>query len=111
MSPGLATGMSDMNLRRLFEATANRGDWVRDAKCRGLDPGMFFASRDGNRGRGGNVLTDKARAICAECPVREPCRDFALDAHEVSGVWGGFAFSSRTERAAARRLRAEGRAA
>ena len=41
-----------------------------------------------------------AKAVCASCPVREACLDFALSHHEQFGIWGG---SSERER---RRLRA-----
>jgi WhiB family redox-sensing transcriptional regulator len=30
-----------------------------------------------------------AKAICAVCPVREPCLDHAITAREKQGVWGG----------------------
>ncbi len=39
----------------------------------------------------------KARAICTECPVLEPCRDWAREQREY-GFWGG---ESEEERAAA----------
>ncbi|UYP20455.1 WhiB family transcriptional regulator [Rhodococcus sp. Z13] len=31
----------------------------------------------------------RAKAVCASCPVREPCRDQAALAGEMHGVWGG----------------------
>ena len=55
-------------------------DWRAEAWCRGMDPEMFFPER-GDR-------LDMLRAICAECPVIEPCRDWALH-HESLGFWGG----------------------
>lgn len=33
--------------------------------------------------------TEKALEICAACPVRQKCIQFALDNHVVDGVWGG----------------------
>jgi WhiB family redox-sensing transcriptional regulator len=39
----------------------------------------------------------KARAICVNCPVVEPCRDSARDNREL-GFWGG---ESEAERASA----------
>lgn len=33
-----------------------------------------------------------AKAICAECPVREPCVEGALARREPWGVWGGELF-------------------
>ncbi len=34
----------------------------------------------------------RAKAICAECPVREPCFENALARREPYGVWGGRLF-------------------
>jgi hypothetical protein len=31
----------------------------------------------------------RAKAFCRACPVREACRDAALERHEPWGVWGG----------------------
>jgi WhiB family redox-sensing transcriptional regulator len=33
--------------------------------------------------------TDEAKSICRECPVREPCLEYALANRERDGVWGG----------------------
>ena len=30
-----------------------------------------------------------ARQLCAECPVQAVCLEYALDAREPFGVWGG----------------------
>lgn len=34
----------------------------------------------------------RAKAICAACPVREPCFETALARREPYGVWGGRLF-------------------
>jgi len=47
---------------------------------------------------------DAAKAVCARCPVRAKCLNWALSMN-VSGVWGG---SSEYER---RRMRAAAHAA
>jgi WhiB family transcriptional regulator, redox-sensing transcriptional regulator len=31
----------------------------------------------------------RAKAICAACPVRKDCLDYAIATHEPHGVWGG----------------------
>ena len=54
--------------------------WRYGAACRGADLGVFF------RGRGESA--EPARRICARCPVRQPCLDYALDSI-VHGIWGG----------------------
>jgi WhiB family redox-sensing transcriptional regulator len=50
------------------------GDWREDASCArpGVDPETFYPE-PGQRGR-----VAKARAICARCPVADPCLAEAL---------------------------------
>lgn len=45
---------------------------------------------------------NEAKQACAKCPLRDACLNFALDAHQVDGVWGGLA---EDERAAIRKAR------
>ena len=70
------------------------GDWVEQAACAGVDPALFFPDR-------GASLAD-ARQVCAGCPVRVECLEYALEAGEKFGVWGG---TSEKERRAMRRQR------
>ena len=49
--------------------------------CRMYPPATFFPS-DG-------VGVDKARKICAGCPVKDECLEHALDHRIEHGVWGG----------------------
>jgi WhiB family redox-sensing transcriptional regulator len=56
-------------------------DWMRDGLCREEPPSRFFPS-DG-------VGVDVARRICAQCPVKEPCLEYALANRIDHGVWGG----------------------
>jgi WhiB family redox-sensing transcriptional regulator len=83
-----------------FEVSARRADavdtsWMIKAKCREMPPEVFFPS-DG-------VGVEVARRICADCPVREPCLEYALYNRIEHGVWGGA--SERERRRIARRRR------
>ncbi|MFJ5263114.1 WhiB family transcriptional regulator [Streptomyces sp. NPDC088387] len=75
-------------------------NWREHAECRLHDPDLFFPI-----GTSGPALmqAEQAKAICRDCPVREPCLRCALDEGEAIGVWGG---TNETER---RRLRASER--
>jgi len=75
-------------------------NWRQRARCRGLDPELFFP--------GLGESTAEAKAVCAGCPVRMPCLDYALDTSERHGVYGGL--SERERRKIRRRRLAERRA-
>ena len=55
--------------------------WMLSGLCREMDPTAFFPS-DG-------VGVDKARKICATCPVQMDCLEYALRNRVDHGVWGG----------------------
>lgn len=69
--------------------------WTIDAACEGRTE-LFFAPA-GERPEARVVREGKARAVCMECPVLVPCRDWARENREY-GFWGG---ESEEERAAA----------
>jgi WhiB family redox-sensing transcriptional regulator len=71
------------------------GAWRLYAACQGVDPDLFYS------GQGDNFTNQAARAVCATCPVKAPCLEYALVNVEKFGVWGG---KSERER---RRLRRE----
>ena len=61
-------------------------DWWQAAACRTADPDIFFpVSAHGP----GQEDIAQAKAVCARCPVRKQCLQFALATHQVHGVWGG----------------------
>ena len=49
-----------------------------------------------------DIRERKAKAICAQCPVRAECLDYALSRPEKYGTWGGL---NEDERASERRRR------
>jgi WhiB family transcriptional regulator, redox-sensing transcriptional regulator len=61
-------------------------DWRDEAACRGIDPELFFPV-----GHAGPALRQigQAKQLCAGCPVRMPCLEWALDSGQEAGVWGG----------------------
>jgi WhiB family transcriptional regulator, redox-sensing transcriptional regulator len=75
-------------------AMARSATWRQQARCRGVDPDAFYpVSED-------ESAAEPAKAVCALCPVREPCLEYALTVREKHGVWGGL-----TERERRRILR------
>ena len=70
--------------------------WMRRGRCKDMDPAIFFP----NDGVGVQV----AQRICAECPVRAECLDYALDNRVDHGVWGGASERERRRLLRQRRL-------
>ena len=56
-------------------------DWVTRRNCADIDPNVFFPSD------GAGVIA--AQKVCAECPVKDLCREYALANNITHGVWGG----------------------
>ncbi|MEU8890440.1 WhiB family transcriptional regulator [Streptomyces sp. NPDC048442] len=60
--------------------------WTQDAACAEVDPELFFpVSALGP----GAAQTGDAKKVCARCPVRAQCLDWALETRQRTGVWGG----------------------
>ena len=59
--------------------------WHEDARCAepDVDPEWFYVER--------GQTSSRARAVCAECPVRDECLDFAMNDPDARswGVGGG----------------------
>ena len=73
--------------------------WTEDALCAQADPDAWFP----DQGRTAKL----ARRICAACPVRAECLDFALSGADTwggitTGIWGG---TTPRQRAILRRTR------
>ncbi|HLI24317.1 MAG TPA: WhiB family transcriptional regulator [Acidimicrobiales bacterium] len=72
--------------------------WRQRAACRGVDPDIFYPLTEEDAGA--------AKAVCAQCSVRQACLEYALAQREKDGVWGG-----ATERERRRILRQRRRSA
>lgn len=66
-----------------------RPAWFDDARCRGVDPELFFPTKTGPDSGW------EAKKVCAGCPVRELCLEMALERGEKYGVWGGLSERQR----------------
>ena len=69
--------------------------WRLGGLCAETDPEAFFPEKGGS--------TREAKRVCAGCPVRLQCLEYALNNDERFGIWGGL---SERER---RRLRLQRR--
>lgn len=73
-------------------------NWMAEGLCSDKPPSLFFPS-DG-------VGVEVAKRICAECPVKDPCREYALENRIDHGVWGGTSERERRRILRSRRLAA-----
>jgi WhiB family redox-sensing transcriptional regulator len=71
---------------------SSKAHWHEEAACRGTDPEELFAD---------SAAQNRAKTVCAGCPVRLECLVEALDNRIEWGVWGGM--SERERRALLRR--------
>ncbi|WP_231839643.1 MULTISPECIES: WhiB family transcriptional regulator [Blastococcus] len=58
-----------------------------DALCAETDPEAFFPDKGGS--------TRDAKRVCAGCPVRAECLEYALASDERFGIWGGLSERER----------------
>ena len=72
-----------------------RESWRSQAACLGEDINLFFPPKE--------RYEHHAKDICARCPVRLACLDWALGNHIEHGVYGG---AGEAERRRMRRRRA-----
>lgn len=88
------------HLNRAATRGAHDGDWRHRARCRDVDPELFFPV--GTTGPAERQV-EQAKAVCALCPVRSECLAYALDTAQDAGIWGGLTEEER------RSLRLRGR--
>jgi Transcription factor WhiB len=85
-------GVDVLDARDILRVLLHRPAWHADAACSGSGPSPWFPTR--------GEPTEPAKAVCAACPVRLECLEFALAHDDLAGVWGG---TSRQQRDVARR--------
>ena len=96
-----STLASDNEIAALFTALTIEDitgtAWKREGLCAQTDPDLFFPEDKSSRA---------PKAICARCPVRVTCLDYALERNESQGIWGGTTAAERRRIRAAREQRA-----
>ncbi|GAC1317619.1 MAG: WhiB family transcriptional regulator WhcE [Acidimicrobiales bacterium] len=66
--------------------TYNDGEWRLDAACASGGTEAFFPVGHTGAAIGQTAL---AKRVCASCPVRLQCLEFAVTTNQEYGVWGG----------------------
>lgn len=75
--------------------------WMAEGVCAQTDPDAFFPEK--------GVPANAAKAVCADCPVREMCLQYALENDERYGIWGGMSEHQRRKLRKGRRVPREQR--
>jgi WhiB family redox-sensing transcriptional regulator len=91
-------------IERRFKHDPERMSWVEAARCIGEDPDLFFPVGTTPPAQ---HQVQEAKAVCAQCAVREECLEWSLATFQDAGVWGGL---DEDERRAIRRRRRGARA-
>lgn len=69
-------------------ARVEHWQWQLAAACRGEESKAFFDDTS-------SANESAAKEICGRCPVVAQCREYAIDAEEPYGIWGGLAPDER----------------
>lgn len=56
-------------------------EWQDRSLCSQVDPELFYVENEADEA--------EAKKVCAGCPVRAECLDYALSVGDLHGVWGG----------------------
>ena len=71
--------------------------WQIKAACRGPQAEVFFPPPQFERKDEKLERENRAKAICADCAVRQPCLDYAIAIREPHGIWGGLNENERRQ--------------
>ena len=80
-------------------------DWKEQAACTGMPSEMFFPEVDTFFPHTLRARENKAKAVCAKCPVDMECLNDALMNNTYDDDWGIFGGLTADERRALRRAR------
>lgn len=77
---------------RAPDTLPNSPAWAKQAACRGMDLALFFSNAE--------KTIQKAKTICAACPVRKQCLTEGMSAEHAGsryGIYGGLTPTERTQ--------------
>ena len=77
----------------------DRSGWQASAACAGETGSVFYPPLRAERKAVRVGREQRAKAVCASCPVRSDCLDHAMVHDERFGIWGGL--TNRERRIAA----------
>ena len=72
--------------------------WQDVSACKGMDPTIFFGPEHPETVKEKRDREEAAKAVCDTCPVKQECLEYALEAREGYGIWGGLTELERKAR-------------
>ncbi|MFF4385560.1 WhiB family transcriptional regulator [Streptomyces sp. NPDC001552] len=75
------------------DTLGHRDNWRTEAACAPWNAPLFHPKHEGT----GPAYAPEAKAICARCPVRAQCLEWALITGDPHGVWGGLDAGERKQ--------------
>lgn len=63
--------------------------WREQAACLPHAATLFFGFDDTEPPAERRMREEEAKIICSTCDVKQECLDYALQANETYGIWGG----------------------
>lgn len=85
----LAQALEALGFAQASEEDEPPADWREDGSCAQVDPELFYPEK--------NVSPKTAKKVCAACPVKDLCLEWALENDERYGVWGGTTENERKQ--------------
>lgn len=79
----------------LVERSDDPGVWRSHAACAGKVGVSFYPPMRPEKRSAKAAREERAKAVCASCPVRETCLDEAVGHGERFGIWGGLTDTER----------------
>lgn len=67
-------------------------EWWNAAACRNAEPDLFFPISATPASR---AVVQRAKRVCASCPVAAQCLNYALHHRQEQGIWGGLTDEER----------------
>ncbi len=69
-------------------------EWWSLAACRNAEPELFFPISATSASRS---TVERAKRVCASCPVQSQCLRYALRHRQEQGIWGGLTEDERRQ--------------
>ncbi len=67
-------------------------EWWNAAACQNAEPDLFFPISATPASR---AVVQRAKQVCASCPVAAQCLSYALHHRQEQGIWGGLTDEER----------------